>query len=364
MSARRPFKVVQWATGAMGKACLRAVIDRSDMELAGLFAYGKDKAGKDAGEIARRDLTGVIATGDVNDILALDADVVIHAARLRRSHDAHDPDILRLLRSGKNVISINGGTYPPFWSEKRRDIYEKACCEGGASFMGAGLNPGFAAEKLLATASGLCIRVDAVSLLETVICSEVKSPEYVFDLLGFGSEPGALRLDDDSWEPAVTLNAMYEEVVAGTAARFGWPLDGVTRKHRMLPAQEDMKIAAGVIRKGQTSHVDWRWRGVVGGQERIALSIAWAMDATHFDAPHPPLWRLEIEGEPRVALDLALERSASTLGRVSAEQLAVAGAVMNAVPYVVDAPPGLLASNFPTPWRDPAAWLKNEDGGA
>ena len=78
----KKYKVVQWATGGMGKNCLRAVIDHPAMELVGVYVYGADKAGKDAGAIARRELTGVLATRNVDEILALDADVVIHAARL------------------------------------------------------------------------------------------------------------------------------------------------------------------------------------------------------------------------------------------------------------------------------------------
>lgn len=343
-------RIVQWATGAMGKSCLRAVIDRPDMTLAGLYVYSDKKTGKDAGAIANRDATGVIATNAVENILDLDADLVIHAARLGPAHEAHDPDILKLLASGKNVISINGNTYPPFWSAERRRAYEEACSRGGVSFMGAGLNPGFAGEKLLAAVSGLCVHIDRVNLLETVICSEIKSPDYVFGLLGFGTEPGAINLLDGSWPPSVTLNAMYEEVVAAVAAQFGWKLDCVNRAHRMLPAKEDMEIAAGRIEKGRTSHVDWRWRGVVGGEERIHLSIAWAMDAAHLSGEEP-LWRLWIDGVPNVTLDLGLERPAGLPGRTSAEQLAVAGSVVNAIPHVIAAPPGVLSSTFPTPYN-------------
>ena len=43
------FKVIQWATGAMGKACLRAVIDHQDMELVGLYVYN-DKKGENNGQ--------------------------------------------------------------------------------------------------------------------------------------------------------------------------------------------------------------------------------------------------------------------------------------------------------------------------
>lgn len=345
----RPYRIVQWATGAMGKTCLRAVIDRPDAALAGLYVYSDRKVGRDAGDIAHRDATGVAATNSLQEIIDLDADLVIHAARLGPAHEAHDADILALLESGKNVISINGNTYPPFWSAQRREAYEKACAAGNASFMGAGLNPGFAAEKLLAVVSGICIRIDRVSLTETVICNEIKSPDYVFTLLGFGSEPGAINLHDGSWAPSVTLNAMYEEVVAATAAQLGWTLEGINRAHQMLPAAEDMEIAAGRIEKGRTSHVDWRWRGVVEGEEKIHLSIAWAMDAAHLEGDDP-LWRLSIDGAPNVALDLALGRPADMPGRTSAEQLAVAGAVVNAVPHVVAAPPGVLSSTFPTPY--------------
>ena len=60
-----PIRVAQWATGAIGKTALRGIIDRPDLELVGLYVYSDAKAGRDAGDIARRAPTGVIATRDV-----------------------------------------------------------------------------------------------------------------------------------------------------------------------------------------------------------------------------------------------------------------------------------------------------------
>ncbi len=40
------YKVIQWATGAMGKSCLRAIIDHPDLELVGLYVYNDSKTGK------------------------------------------------------------------------------------------------------------------------------------------------------------------------------------------------------------------------------------------------------------------------------------------------------------------------------
>ncbi|MBO9533967.1 MAG: hypothetical protein J7513_13435, partial [Solirubrobacteraceae bacterium] len=114
------------------------------------------------GDIARRAPTGVLATRDLDAILALDADVVIHAARLAPPYGSHDAEILALLASGKNVISINGYSDPASWSDERAAALEAACKKGGATLMGAGLNPGFAAEQLAAVASGVCSELDAI----------------------------------------------------------------------------------------------------------------------------------------------------------------------------------------------------------
>lgn len=51
------YRVVQWATGAMGTAVLRVVIDHPGTELVRVYVYGKDKEGLDAAAIARRAAT-------------------------------------------------------------------------------------------------------------------------------------------------------------------------------------------------------------------------------------------------------------------------------------------------------------------
>src|SRR6185312_8648608 len=56
---RRMYRVVQWATGSMGRTALRRVIDHPDLELVGVYVYDPRKVGVDAGEIARRPPTGV-----------------------------------------------------------------------------------------------------------------------------------------------------------------------------------------------------------------------------------------------------------------------------------------------------------------
>ena len=345
------YRVVQWATGAMGKTCLRAIIDHPAMELVGLYVYGDDKDGRDAGDIARRPATGVIATRDVDEILALDADVVIHCARLAPPYGSHDAEILRLLAAGKNVISINGYSRPQHWGGARLAALEAACATGGTSLMGAGLNPGFAAEQLAVVATGVCSELDHVEVVESVDCRAVRNPDYVFRILGFGSDPAEVDANDPDWGPASSLNGMYAEVLSAMAERLGLDIERIETDHRVFPASEDLSVAAGPIARGGVSHVNWRWRGIVAGAPRLTMSIHWYMEAAHLAEPTPPLWRIHVEGQPGVRLSVDLEKRTGDATATSAEQLGVAGAVINAIPLVCAAAPGVMTRPVATPFR-------------
>ncbi len=108
----RPIRVVQWSTGNVGVHSLRAVIERPGLELVGVHVTNPAKVGRDAGELCGLGPTGVLATGDVEEILALDADAVLHMPLPSLVH-GDDPgrdvdDACRLLASGKHVVTTVG----------------------------------------------------------------------------------------------------------------------------------------------------------------------------------------------------------------------------------------------------------------
>jgi hypothetical protein len=51
-------RVIQWATGPVGMVQLREIVDRPDLDLAGVLVYSPAKAGLDAGELNRPQLKG------------------------------------------------------------------------------------------------------------------------------------------------------------------------------------------------------------------------------------------------------------------------------------------------------------------
>jgi len=345
------YKVIQWATGSMGKTCLRAVIDHPDLDLAGLLVYGKSKAGRDAGDIARRDPSGVTATRSMDEILALDADVVLHCPRIQPPYAHHNKDICRLLASGKNVISINGHSYPHHWGPQYMEEINEACTKGDATLFGTGLNPGFITEKIAATATGLCTHIDRIHVCEIVDCTPVPNPNYVFDVLGFGADPNEVDLNESSWPPAELMTGMYSEVVAQLVERLGLTLDRVESDHEVLPATRDLEIAAGRIKKGTVSVTHWRWHGIVEGKRFFTLSIRWIMENAHLTKRDYNIWDVKIHGIPGVEISVNLVTPEDTGFRTVAEQYAVAGSVINSIPSVCAAPPGVMRIPVFAPYR-------------
>ena len=75
------YRVVQWATGDVGRRAMREVIRHPALELVGVLVYDTAKAGIDAGEICGEARTGIVATTDRNSIFGLKADCVLYMPR-------------------------------------------------------------------------------------------------------------------------------------------------------------------------------------------------------------------------------------------------------------------------------------------
>ena len=76
---QKTYRVIQWATGVVGKTALRHFIENPVFELAGVLVTKPEKVGVDAGDLVGLPKTGVLATDDVEKIIALDADCVLFA---------------------------------------------------------------------------------------------------------------------------------------------------------------------------------------------------------------------------------------------------------------------------------------------
>ena len=73
------FRVIQWATGGVGRSAIEAIVRHPELELAGCWVHSPAKDGRDAGELAGLPPLGVRASTDTAALLAQPADCVVYA---------------------------------------------------------------------------------------------------------------------------------------------------------------------------------------------------------------------------------------------------------------------------------------------
>ena len=88
-----------------GRALRTALLQPEKFDVVGVKVFSPHKHGKDIGELVGLPPTGVKATTSKQEILALNADCVIHTPTTPALLKGADQDVLDLLASGKNVVS-------------------------------------------------------------------------------------------------------------------------------------------------------------------------------------------------------------------------------------------------------------------
>ena len=298
-------RVVQWATGNVGREAVDAVHRHPDLTLVGALVYDGAKAGRDVGEVCGIGPVGVTATTDVDAILALDADCALYMAQGELNPQGALDDICALLGSGKNVVStaLTSLIYPKSAGPDVVDRLEAACAAGRSSFHGTGIEPGWAGEVLPLTMSGILGRVDSIVVQELMDYSTYDVPEIMVDVMGFGRAPDApVPLAD----PEVASSAFRAPLLMVA--------DGLGAEVERFEYQREVAVAAapviakfGTIEAGTVSAQRFSCTAIVGG--RRALTIEHVTRVGADQAPDWPTgrgWRVTVEGEPSMVLDATI----------------------------------------------------------
>jgi len=337
------YRVVQWSTGNVGHHALRLIAHHPDLELVGLWVHSADKVGRDAGELAGIEPLGVAATNSVDEILALQPDCVCYTATADlRPAEAID-DMARLLAAGINVVSssVVPLIYPEHVAPDMRRPLESACRDGESSCFTSGIDPGFANDLLPLVLTGTCEYVESVRVMEIVNYNTYAQPQVLFETMGFGQALDATPL---LLVPGV-LSFAWGGVLRAIAAGLGVELDDMRESHERLPAPEDIDLGFGVVEAGTTAALRFQLEGLVDGRPVVVLEHVTRLDDAHApDWPQPvghSGYRIIVTGNPNYTLDLQMmgdDGDHNTAGLVG-----TAGRIVNAIPAVCEAKPGLLS---------------------
>jgi hypothetical protein len=308
-----------------------------------VWVHSPEKEGKDAGELAGAGPIGVLATNDVDAILAERPDCVVYAASGPELDAAAVPDYVRMLEAGVDVVTVTSWSlvYPPAFAPAWREQLEDAARRGGASLYASGIEPGFAADQLPLLLTTMSNTITSIRSSELFLYDRYPVEFVMRDVMGFGR-----RLDDT---PMLALDgaqtATWGPSIRLVAAGLGLELDGIREYFDRVATDRTLEVACGTIEAGTCGAVRTQTVGVVDGVERIVIEHVNRMAADL--APEWPIgardgtYRVIIEGDPGVECTMTVgEPSAATAGAM----VATAMRIVNAVPYVVAAPPGLLSS--------------------
>ncbi len=344
--ASNPLRVAVWSTGGVGSIAVDAIRRRPNMKLVGVWVHSPDKVGRDAGELAGGPPIGVTATNDSDALIALQPDCVIYAASGPERDAGAVPDYLRLLEAGINVVSTTSTSliYPPaYFAKEWRDQMEAAAKAGDASFYASGIFPGFGSDQLALLLTTQSKTIRRITATEVALNDHYPVASVMMDGMGFGrpldfepmlKTPGFIEM---AWGAPIHLIA---EALGVEVGEIRGSLD------RRL-TDRDIEVAFGTIKAGTCGAVCTRAVGVVDGREAIVIMhvIRMARDvapdwlSSEFDATY----RVDIEGDPGIHCAMNLGESEGH-GAGRAAMTATAMRVVNAIPYVVEAPAGLLSS--------------------
>ena len=339
-----PYRVIQWATGAVGTHSLRALIDDPLFEVVGVYVHNPQKVGRDAGELANLPVrTGITATNDADLLLATAADCVVYTAVGETRPRLAVAEIAALLRSGKNVVSTSmmNLIHPASASPKLMGRLEEACREGRTTLFTNGIDPGFSGDLMPLAALALCERVESIRVQELADYGTHPNASWAIPF-GFGKPPDA---------PAPILSPGVPTLYWGGMVRLladamHVTLDGLTETTERFIATERFAVPMTVVEAGTVSAIRFQVSGTIGGKPVISAEHVTRTRADQApDWPQPPaghgsVHRVVIEGSPSLTLDLTLRAGALGRGGV----LATAMRIVNAIPAVCDAPPGLITS--------------------
>ncbi|BBY83514.1 diacylglycerol kinase [Mycolicibacterium pulveris] len=337
-------RVALIGTGNCGSLALRQLIEDSRFDLTGVWVSTDAKVGKDAGELAGLDVTtGITAINDLDAIIAAKPDCIVYCAMGDTRLPQAMADIRRILAAGIDVVGSAPGVLQYPWQvipDKYIDRVEDAARQGDSSIFITGVDPGFATDLLPFALAGTCQRIEQIRTMEIADYASYDGATVMFEVMGFGNQIGDFPL---LFQPGV-LSIAWGTAIRQLAAGLGVEVDEIKDSVEQEPAPEDFDVAVGTIKKGTVAALRFQIEGMVKGKPVIVVEHVtrlrpdlrpdWAQPAQPGGS-----YRVEIVGEPSYAMDIC--PTSSNGDHNYAAILAAAGRIVNAIPDVLAAPPGI-----------------------
>ncbi|MCP3979287.1 MAG: dihydrodipicolinate reductase [bacterium] len=317
-------RVVQYGLGPIGVECVRTLLERGEPgTLVGAVDIDPQKVGLDVGRLlGRTDPVGVTVTDDAGAVLReTDPDVVLHTSSSFLDRAAGQLEAC--IRAGAHVVSSCEELLYPY--DRHPEISRRLDAlarEHGVGVLGTGVNPGYVMDSLALMATGVCRSVRHVRAVRVVDAALRRLP--LLRKVGAGLTPEQFQAKKAAGGFG---HIGLVESLRLVAAGLGLTLDRVDEQLHPVPAASEIVTPEVTVAAGAVAGIHHTAAGFVDGDERVKLDLEMYAGAPD---PHDAVVVL---GDPPV--DLLIR------GGVFGDTATVA-VLLNAIPRVAEAAPGLL----------------------
>ncbi len=323
---QKPITVAQYGIGPIGAEITRLLLTKPWIKLVAAVDIDPNKVGKDVGDVIGLGRTaGVKVTKD----LGVKADVVCHStgSRLREVSS----QLKGLLQSGAHVVSTCEELSFPL-DEKIREELQQVARSGNVTLLGTGVNPGFVMDKLPLTVTAVCQNVKSVDIIRIQNASTRREP--LQRKVGAGMTVQQFR---DAVASGKIKHMGLRESLMLVGSGLGVTFDQVSNeKIEPIVADRDVTTQYLKVARGQVAGV----HQTIDGRGKINVRLELRM---YVGAEDVAADRVIVKGVPDVEMEIK--------GGVHGDR-ATAAMVVNAIPRVMQARPGVLTmDDIPVSFR-------------
>jgi 4-hydroxy-tetrahydrodipicolinate reductase len=311
----------------MGSGMIKLLLQKSGVDLVGVYGRRASRAGLDVGKAIGLDTAlGVQVTNDLPAMLEHTRPQVVLQATCSRVSEAVE-EITTALQHSANVISIaEEMVYPASQAPQIAAVLHQLAIDNQVTVVGTGINPGFVLDLLVIAITGVCWRVDSITA------------QRINDLSPYG--PSVLTSQGVGLTPAAFYQGVqngsvvghygFPESISMIARALGWHIDRIVQHREPIISRVERATPFVTIAPGRTAGC-------------LHTAVAYRHDEPvitlrHPQQVHPHLEHvatgdvIDIHGEPPVHFASSPEIPGG-LGTIA---LAV-----NMIPVVMTAAPGL-----------------------
>jgi hypothetical protein len=320
---KNKINVIQYGCGPIGCSVAKLALQKSYLTLIGAVDTAKDKVGKDLGELAGQNRKiGVSISNDLGAVAGLNsADVVLHctSSQLIRVVD----QLQQIVEAGCDVISTcEELSFPYKKHPELSNRINRIALEHNVTVLATGINPGFLMDAWPLFMSGVCQKVDLVKVARVQDASLRRLPFQ--KKIGAGCSVREFQALVDGGR---IRHVGIEESIGMIAGGMGWQLDEVTEKIDPVIAEAKASSQYLTVEPGQVAGVRQMGYGSVEGKIQIILEFVAYLGAR--------------ETYDEVCLYGIPDLRATVHGGINGD-IGTAATVVNSIPRVVHAKPGLL----------------------